>query len=112
MPMVMFMKVIGSMENVMGKVGFRLHVHFRDFPSMIHLCGLRVSFSGSLFLKCDVRKMKIRTLLLIGQMMFEADGNILNGTWFEGVRHGDFELSNTEEGTSFQMSYDMGRFGQ
>ena len=44
--------------------------------------------------------------------MFEADGNILNGTWFEGVRHGDFELSNTEEGTSFQMSYDMGRFGQ
>ena len=47
-----------------------------------------------------------------GQMMFEADGNILNGTWFEGVRHGDFELSNTEEGTSFQMSYDMGRFGQ
>jgi len=44
-----------------------------------------------------------------GQMMFEADGNILNGTWFEGVRHGDFELSNTEEGTSFQMSYEMGR---
>ena len=108
--MVMFMKVIGSMENVMGKVGFRLHVHFKDFPAVIRLCGQRVSFSGSLFLKCVVWKMKIRHL--VGQMMFEADGNILNGTWFEGVRHGDFELSNTEEGTSFQMSYDMGRFGQ
>ena len=59
-----------------------------------------------------LEKWKSVTLLLIGQMMFEADGNILNGTWFEGVRHGDFELSNTEEGASFQMSYEMGRFGQ
>ena len=62
--MVMFMKVIGSMENVMGKVGFRLHVHFRDFPVVIRFCGLRVSFSGSLFLKCVVWKMKIRHFII------------------------------------------------
>ena len=43
--------------------------------------------------------------------MFESDGNILNGTWSEGRRHGDFELTQPD-GKVFQMTYDMGRFQQ
>ena len=41
--------------------------------------------------------------------MFESDGNILNGTWSEGRRNGDFELTQPD-GKVFRMTYDMGRF--